>query len=52
MFIFGSIVVAAVLQLLGDDSGVQLWIDVVLLLAGVVGFALAVRRPSVFRRDP
>lgn len=52
MVVFGGIVVAALLQLLGDDSGVQLWIDVVLLATGVVGFALAVLRPSVFRRDP
>ena len=43
-----SVVILTVHRLRGQESGWRLWVDILLLMLGVGGFAAAVLRPSVF----
>ena len=50
MFFYGYVAISSVHRLRGQESGWRLWVDILLLMLGVGGFAAAVLRPSVFER--
>lgn len=50
MVVSGTIVAATLLRLLSQDSGAVLWVNIFLLVLGVVGFVVAALIPRVFER--
>lgn len=52
MLVCSTIVTATLLRLPSQDSGAVLWINILLLVLGMVGFVVAAFYPKVFERKP